>query len=61
MSAASASWVALSFTGSFLMYKNVGWALAGWLSWLEHRPVHQKVAGSILSQGTHLVVGSVAG
>ena len=28
--------------------------LAGWLSWLEHPPVHQKVGGSIPSQGTYL-------
>ena len=28
-------------------------ALAGWLSWLEHHPVHQKVAGSIPGQGTY--------
>ena len=27
-------------------------ALAGWLSCLEHRPVHHQVAGLILSQGT---------
>lgn len=26
--------------------KNPG-ALAGWLRWSEHRPVHQKVAGSV--------------
>ena len=29
-------------------------ALARWFSWLEHRPVHQKAAGSIPSQGTYL-------
>ena len=28
-------------------------ALAGWLSWLEHCPVHQNVAGSICGQGTY--------
>ena len=28
-------------------------ALAGWLSWLEHRPIHQNVAGSICGQGTY--------
>ena len=27
------------------------WTLAWWLSWLEHRPVHQKVSGSTPSQG----------
>ena len=27
-------------------------ALARWLSWLEHRPMHLKVAGSISGQGT---------
>ena len=26
-------------------------ALARWLSWLEHHPIHQKVAGSIPSWG----------
>ena len=30
-----------------------GW-VAGWLTWLEHHPVHQKAAGSILSHGTYL-------
>ena len=29
-------------------------ALAGWLSWLEHHPTHQKVVGLIPSQGTYL-------
>ena len=29
-------------------------ALAGWLSWLECRSVHQKVAGLIPAQGTYL-------
>ena len=28
-------------------------ALAGWLSWLEHHPVHQKAAGSILGEATY--------
>ena len=32
----------------------VSTALAGWLSWLEHRPVQQRVVGSISSQGTCL-------
>ena len=27
------------------------WALARWLSWLEDRPIHQKVVGLIPSQG----------
>ena len=31
--------------------------LAGWLIWLEHRPIHQKVGGSIPSQGTCLGYG----
>ena len=32
-----------------------GWGtLARWLSWLEHCPIHQKVAGSIPSQGTYV-------
>ena len=30
------------------------WALAGWLNWLEHHPIHQKVVGLIPSQGTYL-------
>ena len=29
----------------------------GWLSWLEHRPVHQKIAGLIPSQGIYLGCG----
>lgn len=28
------------------------WLLAGWLRWLEGRPVHHEVVGSILRQGT---------
>ena len=32
-------------------------ALAGWLSRLDHHPVHQKVAGSIPGQGTDLGCG----
>ena len=32
-------------------------ALAVWLSWLQHCPVHQKVAGSIPSQDTYLGCG----
>ena len=28
--------------------------LAGWLSWLEHYPIHQKVVGLIPSQGVYL-------
>ena len=34
--------------------KTTNGALARWLSWLEHPPVHQKVAGSIPRQGTYL-------
>ena len=36
-----------------------GWAstLAGWLSWMEHCPVHQNVVGSIPGQGTYLGYG----
>ena len=29
-------------------------ALTRWLSWLEHYPMHQKVAGSIPSQSAYL-------
>ena len=32
-------------------------ALAGLLSWLDYCPKHQKVAGSISDQGTHLGCG----
>ena len=28
-------------------------ALAGWLCWLECRPVHQNIVGLMLGQGTH--------
>ena len=43
---------------SFLyqLIKIKSFALAGQLSWLEHRPVHQKVASSIPSRGTYLTV-----
>lgn len=39
-------------TPEMLRAKVVGSALAGWLSQLEHRPVHQNAAGSIFGQGT---------
>lgn len=29
----------------------------GWLSWLKHRPVHQRVVSSIPGRGTYLVCG----
>ena len=29
-------------------------ALAGWLSWLEHHPIHQKFEGLVPGQGTYL-------
>ena len=32
-------------------------AMARWLGWLEHHPIHQKVAGSIPGQGTYLGCG----
>ena len=32
-------------------------ALAGWLRWLEHHVVHQKVVGLIPGQGTYLDCG----
>ena len=38
-------------------FKNFPWALARWLSWLEHSLVHQKVADSIPGQGTYLGCG----
>lgn len=31
--------------------------LAGWLSWLEHHPLYQKVTGLIPSQSTNLGFG----
>lgn len=34
--------------------KKIRFALAEWLSWLGHYPVHQKVADSIPHQGTLL-------
>ena len=33
--------------------KEWGVVLAGWLSWLEHRPIHQKIVCSIPSQSTY--------
>ena len=29
-------------------------AVAGWVSWLEHRPIHQEAVGLIPGQGTYL-------
>ena len=37
-----------------MQIKEITSSLARWLSWLEHRPVHQKVTGSIPGQGTCL-------
>ena len=37
-----------------IQYEGKYRTLARWLSWLEHRPIHQDVAGSILGQGTYL-------
>ena len=38
--------------------KTKNWlALAGWLSWLQHLPIYQKVVGSIPDQSTHLHCG----
>ena len=34
-------------------FKTYGLALAGWLTWLEHCALPQKVEGSILSQGVY--------
>ena len=34
-------------------YKGMWVALAGWLCWLEHRSMHQKVMGSIPSRGVY--------
>ena len=39
------------------LHSNRKIALARRLSWLEHHPVHQRVAGSIPSQGTYLRSG----
>ena len=38
----------------FKFFKQVCMALAGWLSWLEHHPIHQKAAGLIPQQGSYL-------
>ena len=37
---------------SSLVYENAT-VLARWLSWLERRPIHQKVAGSVPGQGMY--------
>ena len=37
--------------------KQIELVLIGWLSWLEHCSIHQKVVGSIPSQGTYLDCG----
>lgn len=36
------------------MYTKKIQALAGWLGWLEHCPVHQRVVGSIPIEGTYV-------
>ena len=51
---ATVPWIACSWGNKFYEKKNRTRALAGWLSWLEHHPVHQKVAGLIPEQGTFL-------
>ena len=33
------------------------WPWLGWLSWLEHCPVHEKAGGSIAIRGTYLDCG----
>ena len=40
----------LEINGTYI-WKYSKWALAGWISWVERRPVHQKAAGSIPVQG----------
>ena len=40
--------------GPNTFFKKVFFALAGVVQWIEHRPVSQRVAGSIPSQGTYL-------
>ena len=40
-----------------ILFLKLPFALASWLSWLEHHPVQQKVASSIASQGTYLSCG----
>lgn len=43
---------------SLLILKlNIIAALARWLYWLEHRPVHQKAEGLIPGQGSYLGCG----
>ena len=44
------------FLSLFLFLKEII-ALLRWLSWLEHRSIHQKVGSSILGQGTCLGCG----
>ena len=44
----------VSFSGNQLFLKCHGPCPDGWLSWLEHCPIHQKVVGSIPGQGIHL-------
>ena len=38
-------------------FTNLDLALAGWLSWLEHLPIHQNFADSVPGQGTYLGCG----
>ena len=44
-------------TGARPMFRSDCIAQAGALSWLEHRRINQKFAGSILGQGTYLGCG----
>ena len=40
-----------------MKYEDIPAALAGVIHWIEHRPMDQRVAGSIPSQGTCLGCG----
>ena len=44
--------------GEIALVKISGEALTRWLSWLERRPVYQKIVGYIPGQGTYLGCGS---
>ena len=39
------------------LFENINAALAGVAQWIERRPVNQRIAGSIPSQGTCLACG----
>ena len=53
----SVNFPSLGIVMRFELHIKNSWARAGVAQWIEHRPVNQRVAGSIPSQGTCLGCG----